>query len=57
MKGLGISPYTGMTMHVEIQYLSCSIDDMTVGPWASDFVVGNLRSDFGLEGIVRHASY
>lgn len=57
MKGLGINPSIGMTMHVEIQYLSYSIDDMAVGPWASDFVVGNLRSDFGLKGIVRHASY
>lgn len=46
-----------MTISVEIQYLSYSIDDMAVGPWASDFVVGNLRSDFGLKGIVRHASY
>lgn len=46
-----------MTIHVEIQYLSYSIDDMAIRPWASDFVVGNLRSDFGLEGMVRHASY
>lgn len=44
-------------MHVEIQYLSYSIDDMAIRPWTSDFVVGNLRSDLGLEGISKHASY
>lgn len=57
MKGLGINPQTGMTVRVEIQCLSYSVDDVAVRLWASDFMVGNLRSDFGLGGILRHASY